>query len=253
MAQALGDKAAHDSFAERAIALRQRFEEAFWCRDIGTYALALDGAKRPCKVHSSNAGHALFTGIAAPAHAAQLAATLMDERSFSEWGIRTVAVGEARYNPMSYHNGSIWPHDNGMIAMGLARYGLREPLLKVLSGLFEAAAAMELYRLPELFCGFPRRKGEGPTAYPVACSPQAWSSASAFAVLGAALGVSFHPAARQIRFNRPALPACLDEVRLEQLRLGDVSVDLMFRRHARDASLNVLRKEGEVEIVMISG
>jgi glycogen debranching enzyme len=177
----------------------------------------------------------------------------MEKRFFSDWGIRTVAEGEARYNPMSYHNGSIWPHDNSLIAMGLARYGLREPLLRVMQGLFDAAAATELYRLPELFCGFPRRRGEGPTSYPVACSPQAWSCASAFALLGAILGVSFRPAERQIRFTRPLLPAFLDEVRLEQLRMGDVSVDLLFRRHARDSSLNVLRKEGEAEIVLISG
>jgi glycogen debranching enzyme len=215
--------------------------------------LALDGAKRPCRVRSSNAGHALFAGIASPAHAARVAATLMDDSGFSDWGIRTVAVGEARYNPMSYHNGSVWPHDNGLIALGLARYGLREPLLKVMEGLFGAAAATELHRLPELFCGFPRRAGEGPTSYPVACSPQAWSSAAAFAVMGAALGVSFNPAAGEIRFTRPALPDFLEEVTLEHLRMGTVSVDLLFRRYTRDTSLNVLRKEGEAEIVLVSG
>lgn len=253
LAHAFGDKAAHEAFAERAVALQHRFEEAFWCAEMGTYALALDGAKQPCRIRSSNAGHALFAGIAAPQHAARVAATLMDANSFSDWGIRTIAAGEARYNPMSYHNGSVWPHDNGIIAMGFARYGLREPLLRVLGGLFDAAAATELDRLPELFCGFPRRKGEGPTSYPVACSPQAWSSASAFAVLGATLGIAFHPAARQISFTRPLLPTFLEEVRLEHLRLGDASVDLLFRRHARDASLNVLRKEGAAEIVLISG
>ena len=152
---------------------------------------------------------------------------------------------------MSYHNGSIWPHDNGLIAMGFARYGLRAPLLEVLRGLYDASASLELHRLPELFCGFDRREGEGPTLYPVACSPQAWSSACAFAVLGATLGVSFHPGTRQICFTRPALPSFLNELRLERLGMGDVSVDLLFRRHTRDAALNVLRKEGEAEIVMI--
>ena len=253
LARALGEDEAKDDYDDRAATLQQRFEETFWCPDIGTYALALDGAKRPCRVRSSNAGHALFAGIASPAHAARVAATLMDETSFSDWGIRTVAAGEARYNPMAYHNGSIWPHDNGMIVLGLARYGLREPLLKVMGGLFAAAEATELNRLPELFCGFPRRVGEGPTSYPVACSPQAWSSASVFALMGAALGISFHPAEEQIRFTRPALPAFLDEVRLEQLRMGEVSVDLLFRRHTRDTALNVLRKEGAAEIVLISG
>ncbi|HWG78905.1 MAG TPA: amylo-alpha-1,6-glucosidase [Stellaceae bacterium] len=252
LGRALGDSAV-DDYEARAQKLRQRFEEVFWCPEIGTYALALDGAKRPCRVRTSNAGHALFSGIASPAHAARVAATLMDDSSFSDWGIRTVAVGEARYNPMSYHNGSVWPHDNGLIALGLARYGLREPLLKVMGGLFGAAAATELHRLPELFCGFPRRAGEGPTSYPVACSPQAWSSAAAFAVMGAALGVSFNPAAGEIRFTRPALPDFLDEVTLEHLRMGDVSVDLLFRRYRRDTSLNVLRKAGEAEIVLVSG
>jgi len=252
LGRALGDSAV-DDYEARARTLQQRFEEVFWCPEIGTYALALDGAKRPCRVRSSNAGHALFSGIASPAHAARVAATLMDDSGFSDWGIRTVAVGEARYNPMSYHNGSVWPHDNGLIALGLARYGLREPLLKVMEGLFGAAAATELHRLPELFCGFPRRAGEGPTSYPVACSPQAWSSAAAFAVMGAALGVSFNPAAGEIRFTRPALPEFIEEVTLEHLRMGDVSVDLLFRRHTRDASLNVLRKQGEAEIVLVSG
>ena len=253
LALTLGDRDAHHAFAERAGRLQARFEEKFWCADIGTYALALDGAKRPCRVRSSNAGHALFAGIAAPTRAARVAAGLMDDRGFSGWGIRTVAVGEARYNPMSYHNGSIWPHDNGIIAMGLARYRLREPLLKVMGGLFEAAVATELRRLPELFCGFQRRKGEGPTSYPVACSPQAWSSAGVFALLGAVLGISFRPSARQIRFMRPVLPGFLEQVQLEHLVMADASVDLQFRRHARDASLNVLRKEGEVEIVLVSG
>jgi glycogen debranching enzyme len=253
LGRALGEREAVADYDERAAALQQRFEQAFWCPEIGTYALALDGAKRPCRVRSSNAGHALFAGIASPAHAARVAVTLMDETGFSDWGIRTVAAGEARYNPMSYHNGSVWPHDNGLIAMGFARYGLREPLLKVMAGLFDAAAATELHRLPELFCGFPRRSGEGPTSYPVACSPQAWSSAAAFAVMGAALGVSFSPAAGEIRFTRPILPDFLDEVTLEHLRMGAVSVDLMFHRHTRDASLNVLRKQGEAEIVLVSG
>jgi glycogen debranching enzyme len=253
LAGALGHDDRHDGLMQRAYALQETFERTFWCEEIDTYALALDGAKRPCRVRSSNAGHALFTGIASPARAARVAATLMDITSFSDWGIRTVATTEARYNPMSYHNGSVWPHDNGLIAMGFVRYGLRDPMLKLLTGLYEAARSLELYRLPELFCGFPRRDDVGPTSYPVACIPQAWSSASAFALLGSALGISFHPAARQIRFTRPVLPAYIDTVRLEHVRMGDVSVDLIFRRHNQDASLHMLRKEGEVEIVQISG
>src|SRR6202035_3060025 len=153
--------------------LAERFEAAFWCPEIETYALALDGAKAPCRVRTSNAGQVLFAGIAAPERAALVARGLMETRFNSGWGIRTVAKGEARYNPMSYHNGSVWPHDNAMIALGLARYGFKDPVQRIFSGLFDAASFWEPRRLPELFCGFARRH-TAPTTYPVACSPQAW-------------------------------------------------------------------------------
>ncbi|MBW8270405.1 amylo-alpha-1,6-glucosidase [Caldovatus aquaticus] len=254
LAAALGRKAQARSFAERAATLRRRFEEAFWCEDLGTYALALDGAKRPCRVRSSNAGHALLVGIAAPERAARVAATLLDRDSFSGWGVRTIARGEARYNPMSYHNGSVWPHDNGLIALGLARYGLREPLVRLLGALFDAALFADLKRLPELYCGFERRAGEGPTGYPVACLPQAWASAAAFAVLGAMLGIGFDPAHRQLRFVRPVLPPWLEVVRLYNLRLGAAAVDVRLNRHAgdNDVALNVLRRRGRIEVAVIT-
>src|SRR5712664_3796563 len=174
--------------------LAERFEEAFWCDDLGTYALALDGAKQPCRVRTSNAGSLLVTGIARTDRARMVASDLMSNKFFSGWGIRTVARGEARYNPMSYHNGSIWPHDNALIALGLARYGLKEGVLQILSALYDAALWMELTRLPELFCGLPRRAGEGPTLYPVACSPQAWSCAAVYLLLQAALGLRIQAA-----------------------------------------------------------
>ncbi|HZT51191.1 MAG TPA: amylo-alpha-1,6-glucosidase, partial [Stellaceae bacterium] len=252
LAAALGQAEDAHGYAARAEALRERFEATFWCEEIGSYALALDGDKAPCRVRSSNAGHALFAGIVTPARAARVAATLMQPEQFSGWGIRTIAMGERRYNPMSYHNGSVWPHDNGLIAMGFARYGLRAPLLKVMDGMFAASAAVELHRLPELFCGFPRREREGPTLYPVACSPQAWSSACAFALLGATLGISFHPGARQIRLTRPLLPDGVDELRIERLRMDGVSADLLFRRDAGGVALSVLRKVGDAEIVVIA-
>ena len=174
-----------------AQALAARFEEAFWCQDLGTYALALDGAKRPCKVRTSNAGQLLFTGIVREDRARMVAADLMRPRFFTGWGIRTVARGEARYNPMSYHNGSIWPHDNALIALGLARYGLKHSVEHLFKGLFDAASYMDLRRLPELFCGFQRERRRGPTLYPVACAPQAWASATPFTLLEAALGLEF--------------------------------------------------------------
>jgi glycogen debranching enzyme len=174
----------------------------------------------------------------------------MTPGSFSGWGIRTIAEGEARYNPMSYHNGSVWPHDNALIALGFARYGLTEPLLRVLSGLFDASGYLELERLPELLCGFARRPGGGPTEYPVACAPQAWAAASVFAILGGALGISFAPRERQIRFTRPVLPAWLGEVRLANLRLGEASVDLLVRRGDNDVAVSVVRRDGPIDIVL---
>ncbi|MGO4305771.1 amylo-alpha-1,6-glucosidase [Cupriavidus sp. RAF12] len=163
--------------------LRAHFDQVFFDPELGTYALALDGDKRPCRVRTSNAGHALYTGIALPERAAPVAATLMASASFSGWGVRTVASTEARYNPMSYHNGSVWPHDNAIIAAGLARYGLHDATLRIFEGLFAAATHIDLRRLPELFCGFVRRRNRGPTLYPVACSPQAWSAATPLSLL----------------------------------------------------------------------
>jgi glycogen debranching enzyme len=233
-----------------AARLKERFETAFWLEDLGTYALALDGGKRPCRVVASNAGHALLTGIAEPGRAAQTCATLMAPASFSGWGIRTIAEGQPRYNPMSYHDGSVWPHDNALIALGFARYGFKEPALALLGALFGAAQGFELKRMPELFCGFARRGEVGPTAYPRACAPQAWSAASVFALLGAALGISFAPEQRQIRFDRPALPDWLSEVRLSRLRLGDASADLVVRRTPDDVTIDVLRRDGKIEIAV---
>jgi glycogen debranching enzyme len=252
LARALDQHHRAEELAVAAGHLKERFEAAFWLEDLGTYALALDGTKRPCRVRSSNAGQVLATGLASPERAARVAETLMAPGSFSGWGIRTIAEGEARYNPMSYHNGSVWPHDNALIALGFAHYGLTEPMLRVLSGLFDASGYLELKRLPELLCGFARRPAAGPTGYPVACAPQAWAAASVFAILGAALGISFAPHERQIHFARPVLPAWLGEVRLANLKLGEASVDLLVRRGGNDVAVSVVRRDGPVEIVLTS-
>jgi glycogen debranching enzyme len=231
--------------------LAERFEEAFWCDDLGTYALALDGAKQPCKVRTSNAGQLLFTGIARTDRARMVASDLMSNKFFSGWGIRTVARGEARYNPMSYHNGSIWPHDNALIALGLARYGLKHSVEHVFKGLFDAASYMDLRRLPELFCGFQRERRRGPTLYPVACAPQAWASATPFTLLEAALGLEFDARRGEIRLRNPRLPAFLNEVILRELQLGSSSVDLRVRRHGDDVSLEVLRTRGQIQVSIV--
>jgi glycogen debranching enzyme len=231
--------------------LAGHFEEAFWCDELGTYALALDGGKQPCRVRTSNAGQLLFTGIVRADRARMVAADLMRPHFFTGWGIRTVARGEARYNPMSYHDGSIWPHDNALIALGLARYGLKHSVEQVFGALFDAATYMDLRRLPELFCGFRREKGRGPTLYPVACAPQAWASATPFTLLEAALGLEFDDQRGEIRLRNPRLPTFLNEVILRELRLGPSSVDLCVRRHGDDVSLEVMGTRGHIQVSIV--
>jgi glycogen debranching enzyme len=251
LAAALGQPSRAEELRRQADALRRRFEEAFWCEELDTYALALDGTKRPCRVRSSNAGQCLLSGIASPDRARRLAHGLLGPNSFSGWGVRTVAATEARYNPMSYHNGSVWPHDNALIAVGLARYGLKEEALEIMNGLFDASQFVDLHRLPELFCGFPRRPGEGPTLYPVACAPQAWAAAAVFLLLQACLGLMVSARERRLCFSYPLLPAALKEVQVRNLRVGDAEVDLLLLRHGPDVGINVLRREGKVEITLV--
>ncbi|MGA2892512.1 MAG: amylo-alpha-1,6-glucosidase [Xanthobacteraceae bacterium] len=237
-----------DAEADR---LATRFEAAFWRPELDTYALALDGAKQPCEVRTSNAGQVLFTGIAAADHAARVASQMLRPSFFSGWGIRTVAMGEARFNPMSYHNGSIWPHDNALIALGLARYGHKEAIVTLFGGIFNAATYMDHRRLPELFCGFQRQRGHGPTLYPVACSPQAWASATPFTLLEASLGLEFDPFKGEIRLRNPRLPEFLDEVILRNLRLASSTVDLRVRRHGDTVSLDTPRISGEIRVSIV--
>jgi glycogen debranching enzyme len=236
---------------DEAQRLAERFEEAFWCEELGTYALALDGAKQACKVRTSNAGQLLFSGIVREDRARMVAADLMRPHFFTGWGIRTVARGEARYNPMSYHDGSIWPHDNALIALGFARYDLKHPVEQVFKALFDAATYMDLRRLPELFCGFQRGKERGPTLYPVACAPQAWASATPFTLLEAALGLEFDAQRGEIRLRNPRLPAFLNEVILRELQLGSSSVDLRVRRQGDDVSLEILRRRGQIQVSIV--
>jgi glycogen debranching enzyme len=236
---------------QQADALRNRFEESFWCEEFGSYALALDGGKHACRVRTSNAGHCLITGIAARERALRVARTLLSSESFSGWGVRTVAATEARYNPMSYHNGSVWPHDNALIAAGLARYGLKEEVLRIIGGMYDASVFMDLHRLPELFCGFMRRPGEGPTLYPVACSPQAWAAAAVFSLLQACLGVHIDARQERISFIHPILPTFLEEVQVRNLQVGHAVVDLLLLRHDNDVGIQVLRREGRVEITTV--
>jgi glycogen debranching enzyme len=251
LAEALGERERASAFAARAEALRERFEERFWSEALGTYALALDGRKRPCEVRTSNAGQCLFSGIASPERAARVAASLLGEASFSGWGIRTVAASEPRYNPMSYHNGSVWPHDNALIAAGFARYGLKAEALRVTTGLFDASIFCDLHRLPELFCGFPRRPGESPTHYPVSCSPQSWAAGSALLLLQSCLNLRVLGTESRVVFGRPILPPYLHGVSVRGLRVGAAELDLVVLRHDDDTSVDVPRKTGNVEVITV--
>ena len=251
LASTLGHQALSTILLQQAQALRAEFEAAFWCEDLSTYALALDGAKRPCRVVASNAGHALLTEIADPGRARRVAETLLGSACFSGWGVRTVALTAPRYNPMSYHNGSVWPHDNAVIALGLARYGMKDGVLKIFKGLFEAAGYMDLRRLPELFCGFPSRRLNAPTLYPVACIPQAWASATVFALVQASLGIGFDQGADEIRFDRPMLPEFLDELHLRGLQARSGVADVVLRRYDSDFALTITRRQGNVPIVVL--
>jgi glycogen debranching enzyme len=238
-------------YRERAESLRSRFEEAFWCDELETYALALDGEKRRCEVKASNAGHCLFTGIAGRERARRTAATLTAPDMFCGWGIRTLSAAERRYDPMSYHNGSVWPHDNALIAAGFARYGFDKLAGRIFHALFDAAQFLELRRLPELYCGFDRRPHEGPTLYPVACNPQSWASAAVFHVIQASLGLTVDGLKRRVRLVRPNLPPFLRELRIGGLKVGEESLDLRLMRRAGEVTVRVVGPERRVDVLVV--
>jgi glycogen debranching enzyme len=250
LARLRGEDARSTEWSQRAEQLRLRFEDAYWCDDLGTYALALDGHRRPCRVRTSNPGHCLFAGLVMPDRAKRVRDTLMSEASFAGWGVRTVAAGERRYNPQSYHNGSIWPHDNAIIAAGLARYGFTGAANRIFTSSLDLSEAVDLHRLPELICGF-RRRGREPVLYPVACAPQAWAAGAVYMLLGAALGVHVDAPNQRISFSRGQLPESIDWIRLTDLSIGEARVDLQLDRHPHDLGVTVIRREGEVEIVTV--
>jgi glycogen debranching enzyme len=251
-ARRLGLKKRSAQLQRQADDLRERFERTFWCEDIGTYALALDGAKSPCRVRTSNAGQALFTGIVSRERAQRIAPALLTDPYFSGWGIRTVAHGEARYNPMSYHNGSIWPHDNALIARGLATYGFNASAERIFDALMRATAYMDYRRIPELYCGFKRRRGRGPTIYPAACSPQAWAASAPFSLLESMLGMTFDAQAREIRLINPVLPTAASEVTLRNVKLNGASADIVLRSEAGAVTLEVPATKGDIRVRLVT-
>jgi len=231
--------------------LKKRFADAFWCDDLSSYALALDGAKRQCKVRNSNAGQCLFSGIASLPHRRGVIDSLLSPAMFSGWGVRTLGANELRHNPMSYHNGSVWPHDNALIAAGVSQARDKHLALQILSGLLDMSIFTDLHRLPELICGFPREQGMGPTLYPVACAPQAWAAGAAFLTLQSCLGLSVRSQESRVYIYHPALPEAVQSVRIRNLKVGAGFVDLVFDRNAQTVAVDIQRRSGEIEVVTL--
>jgi glycogen debranching enzyme len=249
VATRLGRASIASRLLEQAASLRKAFLRDFWLEPERTVALALDAEKHPCRVMASNAAHCLAAGMLDPGQAAALSQRLLGDDMFSGWGIRTLGANERRYNPMSYHNGSVWPHDNAIAASGLARYGNRVGALSILEGLFDAAVQMKTPSLPELFCGFQREPRLGPIPYPVACYPQAWSAASVFMILQALLGLEVKGFERRVLIDSPTMPTWLEWLRIEDLKVGDGSVSLFLRRAPDDTVVTeILERKGSVTV-----
>ncbi len=251
-ARAMGRDGLASELKAQAERLRGRFEAAFWCEQIGTYGIALDGNKDLCCVRTSNPGHALFTGIAAADRGALVARHLLSRDFSSGWGIRTVAKGEARYNPMSYHNGSVWPHDNAIVAEGLAQYGGKHGVVDIFEGIIRATSYLDQRRIPELFCGFRRHRGRGPTLYPAACSPQAWAAATPFSLVHTLLGLEFRPEEGEIRLNAPVIPPMAGSITLRNVTLGSATADFVVRPGSSGGvALDVLSVQGDLRISLV--
>jgi glycogen debranching enzyme len=247
---ALGDEEVAQRLRGEAQRLREAFDEAFWNPAEGTFALALDGRKRQVASVASNPGHCLYCGIVEPHRAGAVAERLMAPDMFCGWGVRTLSSGCPAFNPMSYHNGSVWPHDNAIVAAGLKRYGHDNAVRRIAGALFDVAGGARDFRLPELYCGFDRSDRAAVVAYPVACIPQAWAAAAPFLLIQAMLGISADAPAKGLRIERPVLPDWLGEIRLERLRVGEAAVTLEFKRDGRVTGFALLEQDGELNVTL---
>ncbi len=249
LARALNDPGAAE-WASRAETTRALVEDRFWLEDEQFYAVALDGDGAPCRAIASNAGHLLFSGLPSPERARAVSRRMLSAEFRSGWGIRTLATGQARFNPMSYHDGSVWPHDTAMAAAGMARYGERRAVAMLLNEIYSAATHFQL-RLPELFCGFERLTGEPPIAYPVACLPQAWAAGSVFMMMQAALGVGVDALTGAVDIDDPHLPPGIEHLVLSNLQVGEAVVDLAFDRMDGHTVVTPRNRRGDVRVRLL--
>jgi glycogen debranching enzyme len=229
----------------QALMLRQQIIERFWVDELGTFALALDGAKRPIPTATSNAGHLLWSRVPTPAQAMRMAEHFCGPGMFSGWGLRTLSSAHPVFNPMSYHNGSVWPHDNAIVGLGLSLTGHTYAALPILSALHDAASGMRYHRLPELFCGMERAHGSVPVQYPVSCSPQAWAAGAFFMLLQAATGILPDAPAGVLHVREPLLPPFMRSLLVSDLRVGGSRVTLHFERRGARTLANLLAVEGD--------
>ncbi|GAC1409952.1 MAG: glycogen debranching N-terminal domain-containing protein [Actinomycetota bacterium] len=246
----MGDTQRADLLLQQAATLKRKFNEQFWLPEEGYFAMALDGDKNPVRTISTNPAHGLYCEIIDREHASDVAERLLEPDMFSGWGVRTMSKSGGAYNPMSYHNGSVWPHDNAFIAAGLKRYGFHRRTNRLATSLFDAAIFSQTMRLPELFCGFTRRSPNRPVSYPVACSPQAWAAGAPFLMLQAMLGLSARAHENLLTINSPVLPAWLNVVELKNLRIGSSTISLTFKREGDMTSFSLVSKQGSLRVVM---
>jgi glycogen debranching enzyme len=243
-----GNRNLADRLRHEAEALRDRFERAFWSEDLGCYALALEANGKRCEVATSNAGQVLWSGIAGDDHAQAVAARLLRQDLFGGWGVRTLSSEAAAYNPIGYHLGTVWPHDNGLIAEGLRRYGRDEEAEKIFMALIEAAMDFPQQRLPECFAGYDRAEFGTPVRYPVACHPQAWAAGATPHLLTTSLGLVAEAFEGRLRVIRPRLPPFLEHVNVRGLRVGAATVSLAFERTGRRTSTSIQDLKGDLDV-----
>jgi glycogen debranching enzyme len=248
--EALGEPDRARSIRDQAESLRRQFDEAFWDPEEGTYALALDGRKHQVRSVTSNPGHCLFCEIVPESRAASIAKRLMASDMYSGWGVRTLSADSAAYNPMSYHNGSVWPHDNAIVAAGLRRYGFEGAAEQIATALFEVASRSSDHRLPELYCGFDRDGHDFAVSYPAACIPQAWAAAVPYMLLTTLLGISARAPEGVLVVERPLLPDWLGVTELEGIRVGDSVVNLGFERKGEATGVSLRAQRGSIKVVM---